>query len=391
MKSSNIPRALLAIALSAGAAQAFAADLGTKAGETVENRATVSFEVNGVAQTIDVHDDATFKVDRKVDLVVSKLGDASVSPNQTGAVLTFQVQNKTNDTIDVLLSTTGGTQAFAPGTVQYFVDSATGTVGSYDTTDTATKIEDLAEDETATVFVVSNIPGTAADGETAELWLVARAANAATGTPLAETSNPDVLNTVENVFADVDADPLSGDDVDGDQDGYHAAMATYTVSTTTLTVAKRYQVIWEHVDSDGAGPDVDKNYTDVADNLKPIPGAIVQYCIQVTNGGSIDADNVTISDTLGTTSPSTAGLYADYVPESIVIASSCGTDHATSVAAYAGGTAVDDNDTDADDATTPGFGQVGSWDAGTGVVKSTVESVSATTGTTAMMFRVKLK
>lgn len=362
-------RALAAVLLLAGAMQVQAADLGTNAGTSVTNEASVSFSVGGVLQTVTPSDDVSFVVDRKVDVVVANVADASVSPNATNQVLEYTVTNKTNDALDFILSTSDGGGTFVATGVEIWVDDGDGNFEGAGQDTLVSYIDNLAEDASATVFVVADIPSGAADGETDVFWLTAQAAaptgtSGSPGAALAESGAADDPLVVENVFADSD-----GPAAEGAQDGQHSAAATYTVATTSLSVTKTYKVIYE----DAANT---TSFSDAGD-LKPIPGALVEFCILVSNGGGVDAQGVTISDTLG--APNTVISNATWVAESIKVGTSCD---------YTTATGYDDDavdETGDDDAT----GTSANYNSGTGVVTSNVETLSGGSST-ATMFRVIL-
>ena len=78
---------LLAAALLLGGIQtALAADIGTNAGIDVNNEATVNYSVNSISQTAQTGS-TTFKVDRKVDVVVSSATVLDATPGETGKLL----------------------------------------------------------------------------------------------------------------------------------------------------------------------------------------------------------------------------------------------------------------------------------------------------------------
>ena len=353
--------------------QVFAADLGTNAGTTVNNQASVTFSVGGVVQTLEPTGDVNFVVDRKVDVVVAQSADATVAPNQSDAVLTYTVTNKTNDTIDFLLGTSDGGGTFTATGLAAFVESGT-TPGYQSGEDTASYIDNLAEDATVTVYVVGDIPSTATDSQTNTIWLTATAAAASgsvgsPGAALAESGGADNPAVVENVFADA-----NGPAAEGDEDGAHSAAAVYTVAATTVAVSKSYRVVFEDAANSA-------NFSP-AGQLKPIPGALVEYCILITNNSAtVAASTIQVSDQLAT-APSTVATYADWVPGSIRIGATCDD--------YATGPAEDDDATGADEAGVGGDGAGGSFNAGTNVVSTQVDTLAAS-ASTATMFRVILK
>lgn len=266
-----------------GANPAFAADLGTDAGTSIQNNVSVAFTVGGTAQTAETDSD-TFVVDRIVNLVVTKSDavNTSVAPGSTQQAVTYTVSNQTNDTIDVLLTSEqlGGDDFNVTGAIAYYLDDGNGV---YDAADTViTSINDLAEDETVVVHAVANIPGTVVTGNVADLVLIGQAANSATGVAFSDDSGAaDDAAAVQNVFAD-GAGTGSGD-VAGD--GYHSATDRYQVAAADITVTKTSTVLWDPINGSA--------------NPKAIPGAVVEYCIAVANAsGGADATSVAISDTI---------------------------------------------------------------------------------------------
>jgi uncharacterized repeat protein (TIGR01451 family) len=94
-----------------------------------------------------------------------------------------------------------------------------------------------------------------------------------TATPGANTSG------VDTVLADE-----AGSD-DSANDGVFTARGSYTVSAAELTVIKTNRVIEDPVTG--------------TDNPKAIPGAVVEYCVAVSNAaGGAPATNVVVTDVL---------------------------------------------------------------------------------------------
>lgn len=264
------------------ASSAFAA--GTTQGTDIDNTVSVDYEVGGVGQTAVTAADS-FKVDRKILFTVEEAtptGTTSVAPGQTAAVTTFTVTNTSNDVLDFSLSASqltggtaehGGTDNFNISGIQFFVDDGDGTFDPVN--DTATTIENLAEDTSVRVFVIGNIPTLGAgsnSGDVAGVTLTAVALNS-DGSAIAESDDSDAnTNGVETIFADTG------------RDNSEAAGDDYTVGAAALTVNKISRVI-----SDGVS----------TTNPKAIPGAVVEYCIIVENGaGAATATSVGVSDDL---------------------------------------------------------------------------------------------
>lgn len=397
-------RLLVAGLLLGGVQTAFAADLGTNANTNIVNQASVSFEVGGTLQTAAPSNSAEFVVDRKIDVLVDAVAGASVAPLATNKTLTFNVTNKTNDTLDFILSLEQLTgDNFDATTPAIWVD--TNGNGTLDLTDPdgagplaadiqVSYINDLAEDATIKVWVVSDIPdegtdpGEVQDGDTSDIALTAQAADptgtmGSPGAALTETAGADQPTVVDNVFADA-AGSATGDVA---EDGKHSDTATYTVGAATVTVSKSMKVVYE--DAANSTNFSEGSSTAYAANLKPIPGALIEYCILVQNAGGQSADNVTITDPLDV-DPTTGHL--DWVANSIRTNTTCD---------YASGTAEDDDKTAQDpDGAGPqttdegGAGPTGDLvGADYGVttadeVTATATNVAASGGSFAVMFRV---
>lgn len=281
----------LAALSSVAATPAFAA--GTTAGTTITNTATVDYQVGGVAQGQQSASN-NFTVDRKINLLVEEVGTVTtnVVPGQTNAVTTFQLTNSSNEVLDFALVATqvaggtaahGGTDTFNANNVRIYRDNtATGTIGSWDAGDTliASHVDELVVDTAIRLFVVSDIPAGLANNAVAGVTLRATAREGGlVGTQGAVITETTGANTAgkDTVFADI-----AGATGDIARDGSHSDNDDYTVQTATLAVTKTSRVI----------SDPFNNIT----NPKLIPGAVVEYCIAVTNSGGAAATSVVIND-----------------------------------------------------------------------------------------------
>jgi hypothetical protein len=287
-----------------GATPAFAG--GTAAGSNIVNNVTVNYTVGAVAQTA-INASNSFVVDRKITLTVAPVGTTttSVSPGQLAAVTTFTVANTSNATLDFGLSVAqqtggaaphGGTDNFDVTGPSLFLD--TNGNNTYEAgTDTAVSyLDEIAPDAVRTVFVVSTIPAGRLTNDVAVVTLTAQARDGGTagaqGAVSTETSGANTA-LIDTVFAD------TAGATDAARDGLFSAKNDYTVSAAALSVQKVSTVISDPVN---------------ATNPKMIPGAVVGYCIQVTNAaGGADASAVSISDTLPsqTTYDPTGGIYVN--------------------------------------------------------------------------------
>jgi len=272
--------------------QAFAA--GTTAGTTVSNTATVDYEVSGVDQPDETSNTRDFVVDRKIDLTVAEVGSATteVAPGATEQITTFTVTNDSNSPLDFRLDfSQPGSDDFDVTNVNIYVDSNNN--GVYDDgVDTEVYIDELAADDTITVFVVADIPSGQDDGDLADINLIAYAAldddtdpdGAYTATPgvlAADAAETNVGVADDETFIDTVFGDAAGTD-DAAEDGAHSDVDTFEVVTATIAVTKSSTVV-----SDPFNLTV---------NPKAIPGAVIEYCIDVENTGSADADSIVITD-----------------------------------------------------------------------------------------------
>jgi len=300
MKYAN--RLLCAASVSAlaalGAMPAYAA--GTAAGATITNTVAVNFQVGGVAQTAQTASNS-ITVDRKVNLTIVNVGaTTSVSPGQTAAVTTFQVTNSSNDTLDLSLAALnqaggtaahGGTDVIDVSNFKYYAD--TDSSGTFNAGDTQiTWLDEVAADTTKTVFVVSDVPITATNGQVAGIVLTARAeASGTVGTQGALLTATSGANTagVDTVFAD------GAGATDSANDGAYSVKGDYTVAAALLSVTKLSTLISDPVNG--------------TTNPKAIPGAVMEYCIVVANAsGAATSTSLSISDPL----PATVTYNAAY-------------------------------------------------------------------------------
>ncbi len=285
-----------------GSQTVLAAGADTNASIPVNNIATVQFDAGSGPTTITAS--ATFLVDRKVILTVAEIGnsDTFVAPGQNDRVISFTVMNSTNGTIDIGLDAfdrTGGPgphstpDNFNAANVRIFVD--TNNSGAFESSnDTLTSVlNDMTEDETRTVFIVANIPSGLAIGDIAVYDLLATAADPAgpgAADTLQVTNTPDDPALVENVFVDL-AGTLTGDIA---RDGRHSDDDAYFVEFLAppgISVTKTSVVVTDPINCTVAGDPASCTLAPRA-----IPGATVEYCIDINNNGGTAANGVVITD-----------------------------------------------------------------------------------------------
>lgn len=335
------------------AAPAFA--IGTAASTTVTNNASLSYQVNGFAQTPRTASVA-FVVDRAIAPLVAAQGATAVSvtPGQTSTgasaypALNFDVRNNGNDTQDLWLAiiergATNVTGLGGQGTGNAFVAASpivavdTNGNGTYeagtDTVLTATGghyvLTNVLRDTTRRVLVVVNVPVAAADLDRDAFTLVAGVAVAGGGAFIGTDSNgrnapgfsgaataADDNAVVQNVFADTATSNVEdltwnfASNAQGTQDvirnGQHADTSAFVVAGAKLYIGKVVQVLWDPI----SGNRYSANNSDTlsGNNPKAIPGAVLMYAIGVSNDvGGPNTTGISITDDLQSTGEITAG------------------------------------------------------------------------------------
>lgn len=334
--------------------------VGTDAGTSVTNLATLNFQIGGVDQPLIESSEAgnsvpgagngaatAFVVDRTLDSTVTAVDTAAVGvapganngTDQTNSIaLTFTLTNTGNSTQNFALQAVntaapalaGAADSFDPvaGTFLYFLDDGSGVLDAADTaialdtpaggTIAVPVLEDIAEDATVTIFVVAQIPGVTpapgvSGGDVAGISLVAAVAEPTTeivgvsGTPGAliltdDSAAADDTADVQDVFADSAAIETG---VDGSFAFDLAAVVANTnagddlVSNGQSSDTSAYIVL-------AADISVTKTVTTVCDdtnlNVSPnaIPGSVQRYTITVSNaaGAGSSAVLTTLSDVI---------------------------------------------------------------------------------------------
>jgi uncharacterized repeat protein (TIGR01451 family) len=258
---------------------------GTNAGATITNNVSVSFNVNGVSQNAQTASNS-FTVDRRVNVNVNYVGPAtSVAPGSDDQVVAFDVTNLSNDTVDLALASalTGGNAANI-GNFRIYLDTDGDRV--LDAAELAagpiTYLDEVAEDATVAVLVVSDIGLNAVNGNTFDVTLTANSHLAGTAGSLgAELVGTSGANT-----AGIDTVLFDGQgDTDAANDGAFSDTGRYTVAGAVVTLTKTSRVVSDPVNG--------------STNAKAIPGATVEYCITVANAsGAAPATNVAVTDDL---------------------------------------------------------------------------------------------
>jgi len=154
---------------------------------------------------------------------------------------------------------------------------------SFDGNDTPiTFLDEIAEDETVTVFVVGDVPVAQTNGQAADVILTADAHEAGTASSL----GAEIVATTGGGTSGVDTALADGaGETDSSNQGDFSALASFEVEAAELTVLKSSIVISDPVN--------------LTTNPIAIPGATVQYCIAVQNAsGAQTAESIVVNDTL---------------------------------------------------------------------------------------------
>ncbi|UAB76861.1 DUF11 domain-containing protein [Erythrobacter sp. SCSIO 43205] len=301
-QSTQLLGAVSAVALIAmSSTPAFA--VGTTAGDTITNTVSVTYQVGDNPDTEqEVTDTDTFTVDRVVDVNVNLTSatPVTVAPGQVQAVLAFDVTNLSNDTVDLDLSTvlTAGTAANIDNITIYRDANGDGVLQQSEIDAGAiTFLDEVAADDgtgaqTLEVIVVADITTDAVNGDTFDIVLIADAHEAGSaGTLGAEITATSGANTdgVDTVLADG-----SGTAEEAANQGDHSDLGQFSVAGALVSVVKSSRIVSDPVNG--------------TTNPKAIPGAVIEYCIAVTNAsGAAAATAVTVSDDLPADVTFTAG------------------------------------------------------------------------------------
>jgi uncharacterized repeat protein (TIGR01451 family) len=276
---------------------------GTRAGSTISNTASASFDAGGGTTTIDSNR-VDLLVDELLDVTVdsSNPGDVPTTPGATGQVLTFSVTNNGNGVEAFGLTTiaNAGGDDYDPVVTQIYLDNGDGLFDAGTDTLYTPGANDpsLNPDQSSTVFVLATTPGSAADGNRGIVSLVA-AAKTGTGDP-------------GDSFAGQGEG--GGDAVVGSTGADGQDAGAFVVSAATVTLVKSAVV------------------TNMLSTADPIPGATITYTIVATVAGSGSVNGLAITDDIP--------ADTSYVPGSITLGGSALSDAADADAGNYNGTRI---------------------------------------------------
>ncbi|MEM8843617.1 MAG: hypothetical protein AAGB35_01075 [Pseudomonadota bacterium] len=261
--------------------------LGTPAGTVISNTVTVEYNQNGSPQTST--DTVVFSVQEIIDvnLVSQDASNVLVLTSSLDQVLTFLVTNIGNGIEEFSFAFDAspiGTDDFDPTNLRIFIDSNNN--GVFDTggidVEHIPALNDVSLDangvDSQVIFIVGDIPPALIDGDEGLIEITANAttAGAAGSTP----------GTILVGLGDGGVDALVGlTEASVDTPG------TYEVaSLIDVNITKNAQVI---DDTAGGG-------SCTTAPCSPIPGAIIQYSLDVVASGIDTAANVVITDAIPT-------------------------------------------------------------------------------------------
>jgi uncharacterized repeat protein (TIGR01451 family) len=301
-KHQLLPSCSLLALLAAFALPMQAEATGTRAGSTISNTASASYDTGGGPTTIDSNR-VDLLVDELLDVTVdsSNPADVPTTPGATGQVLTFSVTNNGNGVEVFGLSTiaNAGGDNYDPVVTQIYLDNGDGVFdASTDALYTAGANDPLNPDQSITVFVLATTPGTVVDGNRGIVSLVA-AAKTGTGAP---------------GYSFAGQGEGGGDAVVGSTGADGQDAGAFIVSAATVTLVKSAVV------------------TNSLGTTDPIPGATITYTIVGTVAGSGSVGGLAITDNIPTDT--------SYVPGSITLGGSGLSDAADADAGDYNGTRI---------------------------------------------------
>lgn len=251
---------------------------GTRAGTTISNTATASYDAGAGTQNVNSNT-VDLLVDELLNVTVASNNPADVptTPGATGQALSFTVTNTGNgvESFGLTSIANGGGDDYDPTVTSIVIDDGDGIYepGTDIVYVPGTNDPVLNPDAVVTIFVVSTTPGTVADGDRGIVALVA-AARTGTGAPGTSFAGQ----------GEGGGDAVVGaTGADGQDDG------AFVVAAATVALTKSASI------SDPLG------------GSEPIPGAIITYTIVATVTGSGSVSGLAITDAVPTNTTYVAG------------------------------------------------------------------------------------
>jgi uncharacterized repeat protein (TIGR01451 family) len=271
--------------------------LGTAAGTTVSNSASLTYSVAGATQpVVNTQTPDTFIVDKKIDFILTH-EDAPkhvvTTPGATQVVRTFKLQNDGNKIQDFTFVATNltGNEVYDGKTDNKDVTNFEYSIDGGTTWSTAAPtVDNLAVDGDVTILVRADIPNTNVNGDVMNIQLEATAVQDGTTTPEVNTGSvngaldggPDRKTTEDTVLGEGAGVTTTGNT---QFDGKYSAWAGYIIEAPVLSLSKDSCVLTDNVTADAA-------------NAKRIPGATIIYMLDIENTGATAASDINITDQL---------------------------------------------------------------------------------------------
>jgi hypothetical protein len=272
-----------------------------------------------------------FLVDRLIDLSIIQASAPSPTGISAGGIdylLQFTLTNESNSSMDFVLDATAndtltidfdndaglGSDPDAVADSDQFTATAISIYGAGSNglddggsvvDDSIGRLKDVAANGTATIYVRVTVPGTQVINDFSYISVTARAALTDTDSGLTDvaalagddngrnsdgttgTSNPDIADQVQNVFADGESEVFYNGSVFVDNDVAQNGQISSTrvlVVDSALELKKTSLIIWDNLNA--------------ATNPKALPGSFVQYTLTLTNNGTQDYTLGPIVDTI---------------------------------------------------------------------------------------------
>lgn len=277
--------------------------LGTDAGTSVANQATVAYDVNSQVQTPIESDPlgnsvpgsgspTTFLVDRRVDFTIVEVGGlhTEVEPGDVQAFAEFTLTNTGNAIMDFDLSYVDLTSGDPAVHGELDTDDLMSTIliragngGGVPVIGDLAFVDELAEDASVTIYVFADAGATLPNDAYDNFTLNATAADDPDALPTVGTLDPLLLETpgvddpdlIENVFANASGADTNGNATEGADDGFHVSSAELVITKTAAVFS----------DDFGSG--------------KALPNAVIEYTVTIDNSAGLAiAENVVLTDTI---------------------------------------------------------------------------------------------
>lgn len=265
---------------------------GTASGTDVTNTATLSFSVDGVPQSDVVSNTDTFKVDKKIDFILTHEDTPKhliVVANKQDNERSFKLVNESNEVQDFTVAVTnltggesydGKADSADMQNLEISIDGGTTWAAGPVT------VDNLAVDGELIIKVRGDVLASAKDGEVMNVQLEATAVK--DGTTEAEVNTGDKDGADRKTEKDTVLGEGAGvtDFANTQFDGKYSAWAGYLVNTPNVNLTK-LSCVWK----DEVTSDLTKS--------KRIPGSTVVYVFDLKNSSaSTDATGISLSDKL---------------------------------------------------------------------------------------------